>query len=89
MKDEEDQRYEHPIYGINWTGGVGRPAGIYWVNGTSRIAAHGSAAEACLLEMGAILMATLRFDGEQYERSHAGRKVERVAVRQFVQAAHG
>src|SRR5687768_13260916 len=56
---EEDRRsekakYEYPVRGLNWTAGVGQPAGIYWLEGRSLIAGHNSAAEDYLLRMGAI-----------------------------------
>jgi hypothetical protein len=80
MPDKRDQKakYEYPIYGINWTGGIGRPAGIYWLDGRSVMAAHGSAAEDRLLDQGAILVGTLRFDGQLGEQYHAARSVRRV-----------
>ncbi len=83
-KRYEKPKYEYPIHGINWTSGLGQPAGIYWLEGESVIAAHGSQAEDYLLEMGAILVATLRFDGDPFERSHAGRRVQRVPAMHLV-----
>lgn len=77
-KDDVSPKYEHPVDDINWTAGVGRPAGIYWLAGRSVIAGHGTAAEQNLLDRGAVLIATLRFDADPLERSHAGRIVERV-----------
>lgn len=87
MKESREEKpdYEYPIFGINWTGGIGRPAGIYWLNGSTRMAAHGSPAEDYLLGLGAILVATLRFDGDPFERSYAGRQVEPVRAWQLVQ----
>jgi hypothetical protein len=79
-KKYEPPKYEHPIDDINWTIGVGRPAGVYWLDGLSVIAAHDSAAEAALLERGAILIATLRFDRDPLESLHHGRTVERVSA---------
>jgi hypothetical protein len=75
----EKAKYEYPIHGINWTGGIGQPAGIFWLEGKSVIAAYGSAAEDYLLDRGAILVGTLRFDACPLERSHAGRTVDRVS----------
>ena len=80
----EKPKYAYPIHDINWTGGLGQPAGIYWLGGRSVIAAHGSAAEDRLLDLGAILMATLRFDGGVYERSFADRPVSPVGARHLV-----
>ena len=87
---EEDRRYEkpkyeYPIRGLNWTAGVGQPAGIYWLNGESVIAGHSSDAEAYLLTEGAVLVATLRFDADPLEKTHRGRTVERVRPRRLVQ----
>lgn len=84
MHKREKPEYEYPIDGLNWTAGLGRPAGIYWLNGESVIAAHHSPAEAYLLAMGGILIATLRFDPDPTEKSHRGRTVERVRPRQLI-----
>jgi len=69
-KRYEKPKYEYPIHGINWTAGIGRPTGIYWLDGDSVFAVHGSRAEERVLELGGILIATLRFDrdpcGEGY-----------------------
>lgn len=74
----EAPKYEYPIDDINWTTGVGRPAGVYWLAGRSIIAAHDSAAESVLLEQGAILIATLRFDRDPLETVHRDGSIERV-----------
>src|SRR5262245_23566297 len=84
-RDEEKPKYEHPVFGINGTAGVGRPAGIYWLDGKSLIATHGTRAEDYLLELGAILVATLCFDGDALERSHRARRVERQAPCRFIE----
>lgn len=82
MGDKKDSRdaYEYPIFGINWTAGIGRPAGMYWLVGRTVLAAHGSFAEDRLISAGAILVGTLRFDACPLERSHAGRVVDRVSA---------
>jgi hypothetical protein len=80
-KKYEAPKYEHPIDDINWTSGVGKPAGVYWLAGRSVIAAHDSAAESGLLERGAILIATLRFDRDPLESVHPDRTVERLPDR--------
>jgi hypothetical protein len=80
-KKYEAAKYEHPVDDINWTAGVGCPAGVYWLDGRSVIAAHESEAESALLERGAILVATLRFDRDPLESLHHGRTVERVSAR--------
>jgi len=83
-KKDDKPKYEYPIYGINWTGGVGRPAGMYWLDGDIVIATHGSPAEADLIARGGILAATLRFDASPHERSHRGRTVEAVRPEMFL-----
>lgn len=85
LKEEDIKpKYEHPVDDINWTAGVGQPAGIYWLEGRSVIAGHGTRAESRLLDLGAILIATLRFDPDPLERSHPGRVIERVDPRVYV-----
>jgi hypothetical protein len=87
-RDKEKPKYEYPVFGINWTAGVGRPAGIYWLDGKSLIAAHGSPAEEYLVELGAVLVATLCFDGDPLERSHYGRRVERLAPCRLIEPSY-
>lgn len=85
MKRDErsagDPGFEQYQDDINWTAGVGRPAGIYWLGGRCVMAAHGSQAEARLLGFGAVLVATLRFDPDPVERVHRRGAVERVEPR--------
>jgi hypothetical protein len=79
MKDSAGKpKIEQLLDEINWTSGVGEPAGVYWLEGRSRIAAHDSAAEARLLEQGAILVATLLFERDPREGTRPGSRVERI-----------
>jgi hypothetical protein len=68
--------YEH--HDIDWTAGVGRPAGVYWLHGRAVLAAHESPGEERLLALGAVLVATLRFDRDPLDASLRDRTVERV-----------
>jgi hypothetical protein len=86
-KRYEKPKYEYPIHGLNWTSGVGQPAGVYWLDGECIIAAHWSDAEQYLLGVGAILVATLRFGPDPLERSHAGRCVQKVEPRELIARA--
>jgi hypothetical protein len=78
-RKQDGFEYEH--HEINWTAGVGRPAGVYWLDGRSVIVAHESPGEERLLAEGAVLIATLRFDRDPLESSHRRRSVERVPAR--------
>jgi hypothetical protein len=78
-KEQEGFEYRH--YDINWTAGVGRPAGVYWLHGRSIIVAHESPGEERLLAQGAVLVATLRFDPDPLETRHARGAVDRVTAR--------
>lgn len=69
------EQYEDDIH---WTGGVGRPAGIFWLDGRCVMATHGSAAEDRLLERGALPVATLRYDPDPRERVQRDATVARV-----------
>jgi hypothetical protein len=71
--------YQH--HEINWTQGVGRPAGVYWLAGRSVIVAHESPGEARLVAEGAVLVATLRFDADPLETTQRGRPLERLDAR--------
>lgn len=77
-RKRDGTEYEH--HEINWTDGVGRPAGVYWLHGRSVIVAHDSPGEERLLADGAVLVATLRFDADPLETVHRHGTVERVAA---------
>lgn len=85
MKEEERKAiqhgYEYYDDDVNWTEGIGRPAGVFWLDGESRIAAHGSRAEAALLARGAALVATLLFGEDYREGRRNGARVEHLAAR--------
>jgi hypothetical protein len=85
-KEYEAPKYEHPVDDINWTAGVGQPAGVYWLDGEIRMAAHESAAERYLLRRGAILAATLRFDRDPLDGVYRGGAVGRVASADAIDA---
>jgi hypothetical protein len=76
-KQSNGFEYEH--HEINWTQGVGRPAGVYWHHGRSVIVAHGSPGEEVLMAQGAVLVATLLFERDPLEARHPGRTVQRIA----------
>jgi hypothetical protein len=80
LKRDVRLNYEEPVDAINWTAGAGQPAGVYWLNGSTVIAAHESLAEASLLRRGAVLVATLLFGPDPLERGHNGRSVERLSA---------
>jgi hypothetical protein len=80
-KEYEAPKYEHPVDDVNWTAGLGQPAGVYWLAGRSLIAAHDTVAEQRLLEQGAILIATLRFDAAGLETVRRTGRVERLGAR--------
>jgi hypothetical protein len=71
--------HEFPVFGVDWTAGVGQPADLFYLAGRIYIAGHGSAAERVLLEEGAVAVATLRFDADPLERSHPGATVDLLA----------
>jgi hypothetical protein len=83
MKLDSTKRdgFEYEHHEINWTVGVGRPAGVYWFGGRSVIVAHDSPGEARLVAEGAVLVATLRFDADPLETVHRTGTVERVGAR--------
>lgn len=88
-RDYEPPDYEYPVEGVAWTSGVGRAAGIYWLGGRCVIAGHGSPAESRLLERRALLIATLRFGPEPYERHRPGRAVRAMPPRAVLAALDG
>ncbi len=82
--DLYDPQYHYPVEWINQTEGPGRPAGIYLLDGVTRVAARRSAAERALLDAGALYVATLCFGGSPYERTHPGGHVERIGPRRLL-----
>ena len=74
----EDPGFELFQDDINWTAGVGQPAGIFWLGGRCVMAAHDTPAEQRLLERGAVLVGTLRFDADPLETVHRSGTVERM-----------
>jgi hypothetical protein len=76
----EDPGFEYYQDDINWTAGAGRPAGIFWLGGRCVMAAHESAAEDRLFELGAVLVGTLRFDADPLETVHRTGQVERMSA---------
>jgi hypothetical protein len=77
---KKQQGFEYEHHEINWTAGIGRPAGVYWYGGRSVIVAHDSPGEERLLAEGAVLVATLRFDRDPLDGRHSGRSVERMSA---------
>lgn len=75
-----DPGFEQYQDDINWTAGVGQPAGIFWLGGRCVMAAHDSAAEERLLDLGAVLVGTLRFDADPLETVHRRGMVERFSL---------
>ncbi|CAN5641061.1 hypothetical protein BH23GEM9_BH23GEM9_06690 [soil metagenome] len=79
-KKYEAHPYEFPVEHINWTAGVGQPAGLYWLGGRIVMAPHESPAEEALLLAGALPVATLRFDADPVETVHRTGSVDRVSA---------
>jgi len=75
MKDREllpDSFYEERRTTPKWRQGVLPNAGIWLVDGRYHVAVHGSAAQAELVERGALLVAGVVFDGSHSERPVRG-----------------
>jgi len=75
MKDKEllpDSFYEERRNTQKWRQGVLPNAGIWLVDGGYRVAVYGGAAQAELVERGALLVASLVFDGSHAERPVRG-----------------
>ncbi len=74
--------YEFPIAGSAWTNRVELGAGIYYLDGSTHVAGHGSAVEHDLVQRGALLIARLHFDQNPYEGRQLGRTVRPLSVRE-------
>ena len=79
MREEIEPGHILDIHDRQHESVVGRPAGIFWLDGRCVMAAHDTIAEARLLEIGAILVGTLRFDPEPLESVHPGATIDRIA----------
>jgi hypothetical protein len=88
MREEVDPEYFLDVHDRHWSGGLGQPAGIYWLDGRSVMAAHASRAEEWLLERGAILVGTLLFERDPLESSHPGRPIERIPAAGLARTVH-
>jgi hypothetical protein len=75
MKDRElfpDSFYEERRVTPKWRQGVLPSAGIWLAEGSYHVAVYGSAAASALAERGALLVASLVFDGSHAERPVRG-----------------
>ena len=75
MKDKEllpDSYYEERRITPRWRQGVLPNAGIWLADGGYQVAVYGSPAEVALMERGALLVASLVFDGTHAERPVRG-----------------
>jgi hypothetical protein len=87
-------KYESPKYHIPraaraWNEGVERHgAGIFFLDGACHFAARRSTAEQELLERGALLIGSVRFDTAPHEASHAGRAVHPLTAREAAERLH-
>jgi hypothetical protein len=61
----------NPIFAFHWTAGIGRPATMFWFEGSVLLAGVGTRAEEWLLDRGAIAVGMLRFGGAGAEAERA------------------
>jgi hypothetical protein len=59
----------------SWISSIELGAGIYLLDGRTHMAGHSSPAERALLERGAMLVASVRFDRDPHERYHDAHSV--------------
>ena len=78
----DSTRHEDQVVSFAWTGGCGGGAGVFLLEGRCHVAAHRSHAERQLVERGALLVATLRFDRDPAEGSHPERAVRTLPSRE-------
>lgn len=74
MKAEYSE-LEKAIAGSSWISSVELGAGIYLLDGRTHLAGHSSPAERLLVERGALLVASIRFDPDPHEAAHPTRSV--------------
>jgi len=81
-------KYESPKYHIPraaraWNEGLEQNgAGVFYLEGSCHFAARHSAAEQRLLECGALLIGTVRFDAAPHEAAHADREIRPLTARE-------
>jgi hypothetical protein len=83
MHEDETPGHILEVRDFEWSGGIGQPAGIFWMNGRSVIAPLGGPAEQRLLDQGAVPVATLIFTPDPLEATHPGHIVERLSAREM------
>ena len=76
LSDYEPPDYEHPVLGIAWTSGVGGPAAVFLLEGECHVAGDESPAARYLERVGALRIATMRFDEDLRERGHPERRYQ-------------
>jgi hypothetical protein len=67
-----------------WISSIELGAGIYLLEGRTHMAGHSSPAEQSLLERGALLVASVRFDREPHERYHAQHSIRMLRAQEAV-----
>jgi hypothetical protein len=85
----ESVDFESPIAGSAWITSVELGAGIYFLEGRTHVAGYSTPAERALLERGALLVASIRFDRELLESSRAGHTVQTLGTFEAVRAFRG
>ena len=81
MQDETLSPNTREVRDSEWSHAAAQPAGIFWLDGRSVIAALNTRAEQRLLAAGAVPIATLIFDLDPIEGIHPGHSVERMSTR--------
>jgi hypothetical protein len=80
----EFSKYELPVAGSSWISSVELGAGIYFLDGRTHLAGHSSPAERALVERGALLVASIRFDGNAQESYRDAHRVRVLAAGEAV-----
>jgi hypothetical protein len=85
MKPESSTVYQLPVAGSSWISSVELGAGIFFLHGRTHVAGHSSPAEHWLLERGALLVASIRFDREPHETYRPGHGLRGLGPREALQ----
>jgi hypothetical protein len=78
---------ETPLFGYDWSAGIGQPAGLFWLEGRCIVAGLGTRAEAYLTTRGAVPVGRLHFGRDPLEGRVPGARVTPVVASRVADAA--
>jgi hypothetical protein len=78
---------ETPLFGYDWSAGIGQPAGLFWLEGRCIVAGLDTRAEAYLITRGAVPVGRLHFGRDPAEGTVPRAHVAPVAAARLAAAS--